>query len=291
LYADDIVLTSNNLNDIRTALVKTDEYLSLCNLKLNLEKCKIIKFRNKGKGRYRKDDKLFLNGHKIDFVSEFCYLGVVFQASGVSFAKHIDKRVKASIFAMSKLNCLPQSSLQAALKLFDLAISPVASYGIEAIWPYLNKNELLKLETVKSRFLKRVLSLSKYTKSRFVYELAETDLLVHDLQNKYSLPDTTEYDKFMLQKLITFSEIDPQFYETPAMLDPSWKEINCKDRHLFTRYACHGFHYLLCKNKSYHWCAKDNCECEKCGEKIGLYHLFECKTKSLTLSQAAKLKL
>jgi len=55
---------------------------------------------------------------------------------------------------MSKFNCLPQTSLRVAIKLFDLAISPVASYGIEAIWPYLNKGDLLKLETEKSRFLK-----------------------------------------------------------------------------------------------------------------------------------------
>jgi hypothetical protein len=289
LYADDIVLTSDNLNDIKAALLKIDEFLSLCNLKLNLSKCKIMKFRTKGKGRYKKDDILKYNGQIIDFVSEFCYLGVVFQASGTSFTKHIDKRVKAAIFAMSKLNSLPQTSVQTALKLFDLAISPVASYGLEAIWPFLTTADLFKLETVKSRFLKRVLSLSKYTKSRFVYELIETDLFVNDLKSKFSLSDTSDYDKFMEQKLITFSEIDPDFYLTPAMCNTSWKEINCKDRHMFTRYACHGFHHLFCKDKMYHFSAKENCECEKCGESIKFYHLFECKANSLTLSQAASL--
>jgi len=49
------------------------------------------------------------------------------------------------------------------------------------------------------------------------------------------------------------------------------EKIDSRDISIF---SCHGFHHLLCKIKSYHWCTKDNCECEKCGEKIGLYHLF-----------------
>jgi len=82
---------------------------------------------------------------------------------------------------------------------------------------------------------------------------------MHDLLNKYSLPDTPENDKFMLQKLITFSEIDIKFYETPAMLDPSWK-----DRQTFIHEICLSwFPSLTMQNKSYHWCAKYNCECEK----------------------------
>jgi len=143
-----------------------------------------------------------------------------------------------------------------ALNLFDLAISPVAGYSLETICLFHTKADIFKLETVKSRFLKRVLSLSKYTKSTYVYELIETDLFVNDLISKFSLPDTSEYDKFMVQKLITFSEIDPDFYLTLAMCNTSWKVINCKDRHMFMRCACHGFHHLFCKDKMYYFTAK-----------------------------------
>jgi hypothetical protein len=60
---------------------------------------------------------------------------------------------------------------------------------------------------------------------------------------------------------------------------------------MFTRHSVHGFHYLLCTDKSFHQSAKNDCECEKCGDKeIGVYHLLECKAKSLTLAQAAKMK-
>jgi hypothetical protein len=60
---------------------------------------------------------------------------------------------------------------------------------------------------------------------------------------------------------------------------------------MFTRHSVHGFHYLLCADKSFHHSAKKDCECEKCGDKeIGAYHHLECQAKSLTLAQAAKMK-
>jgi hypothetical protein len=65
-----------------------------------------------------------------------------FQSSGNTFSKHIDKRLRAAIFAISTLRSLNQTSVETALKLFDLAVSPVASYGIKAIWPYLSSNDL-----------------------------------------------------------------------------------------------------------------------------------------------------
>jgi hypothetical protein len=54
------------------------------------------------------------------------------------------------------------------------------------------------------------------------------------------------------------NEIEPLFYETPAMKDPSWKLINCKDRQMFTRHSVHGFHYLLAVYRQ-----KFSSECKK----------------------------
>jgi hypothetical protein len=291
LYADDIVLYSENLDSIIAALNKVVQYLAARNLKLNLSKCKIVKFRTGGKGRYKKEDKIKCGETDIEFVSEFCYLGVTLQASGNTFSKHVEKRANAAIFAMSKLSAIHKSSIATALKLFNLAIAPVASYGIEAIWPYLNVNDLTILESVKSRFLKKAMRLHYKARSRFVYQLADTDYFVHELMAKYSLPETEMSKKFSAQMVAKINEIEPMFYDTPAMKDPSWKQINCKDRHMFTRHSVHGFHYLLCADKSFHQSAKKDCECEKCGDKeIGVYHLLECQAKSLTLAQAAKMK-
>jgi hypothetical protein len=122
--ADDIVIISKNLHDIQNFLNRLVTFLAERNLKLNPAKCKILKFRNKGRGRYKASDKLQIGNNDVEFVSDFVYLGVKFQASGLSFAKHIDKRIKSTIFATCKLISLPKASLDTALKIFDLCYLP-----------------------------------------------------------------------------------------------------------------------------------------------------------------------
>jgi hypothetical protein len=217
---------SENLQDIQAFLNRlVAYYLAERKLKLNEDKCKVLKFRNKGRGRYKAADVIKVNNKEIEFVTEFIYLGVKFQASGTSFSKHIDKRVKASIFASAKLTSLPKTSVETALKIFDLAISPVASYGIEAVWQHLTTADLHKLETAKTRFLKKALCLSKFTKSRFVYELADTGLFIEDLRLKYNLPETDSYSKFLTNKRAIHLLILMINSTTP----PHWSPTNGKN--------------------------------------------------------------
>jgi hypothetical protein len=54
--------------------------------------------------------------------------------------------------------------IETAQKLFDLAVSPVPSYSIEAFWPYLSKGDINELEKTKSRFLKNSPLLKKTNK-------------------------------------------------------------------------------------------------------------------------------
>jgi hypothetical protein len=58
LYADDMVVLAEDLADLREAIRLIKEYLLQRNLKLNLSKCVMMKYRNKGKGKYRHDDKI-----------------------------------------------------------------------------------------------------------------------------------------------------------------------------------------------------------------------------------------
>jgi len=60
------------------------------------------------------------------------------------------------------------------------------------LWPFLSKNDLEKLERVITRYLKKVLGLSKFNWSRYVYELVDADLFVSDfidLKEKFSLSE------------------------------------------------------------------------------------------------------
>jgi hypothetical protein len=288
LYADDVVLLSDDLNMLKMAADKLTAYLRDRELELNAEKCKIVKFKNGGVGRPKNSDVMYIGSEKIQFVNEFKYLGVTFQQSGKSFSKHVKKRVNAALCAIYRIKKLSQMSIQAGLKLFDLAIAPIISYGIEAIWPFLSTNDLNILETVKPRFLKRLLSLSKFVKSRFTYQLAECDLFIQDLRNKFKLAATANYENFLTQHLTNSSTIENKFYETPAMTDNKWKRCNFLNRHVYTRHACHGFHFKLCKNKVFHDKAEDDCVCEKCNEKMETYHFLECKMNNDSLHKVAK---
>jgi hypothetical protein len=288
-YADDIVLTSTDLDDLKAALQFIKEYLLARKLELNLGKCKVMKFRNKGKGRYKLTDKLQLDGVNIEFVTEFTYLGVVFQPSGISFNKHIEKRVRAALLATYNIPQLQSLSIETASKLFDLKVSPIASYAIEEIWPFLSKNDLDKLESVKTRYFKRVLGLSKFNRSRFVYALLDFDLFVSDLKQKFALPDTFAFDKFCEANLVKQTEICDEFYTTCTMENTNWKSILFEDRHVFTRFACHGYHYLFCKNQNFHFEAKAECMCEYCNESCDQYHLTKCTVKKVSLREAAKI--
>ncbi|CAB3387087.1 Hypothetical predicted protein [Cloeon dipterum] len=287
LFADDMVLLSSSLDDIRRSLELLISYLAFRELELNFDKCKILKFRNKGRGRLKNTDSLIVHNMPIEFVNEFTYLGVVFQASGISFSKHVAKKVRAAILATAALKNLAKSSLSTALKLFDLAIAPIASYGIQVIWPYLTLNDLQKLETAKSRFLKKALCLSKFMKSRLAYKLADTEFFVDKLCSRFSLPRTQNYNKFIDNQLFKISEIDPEFYGAPAMVNPSWKSVCYDMRHALTRHACHDFHFLLCKTKNYHSSAIGECVCKFCDKNIGFYHFFSCDKNEMSLAQAA----
>jgi hypothetical protein len=77
---------------------------------------------------------------------------------------------------------------------------------------------------------------------------------------------------------------------TPAMVNPDWKKSCFEDRHLFTRFACHGFHYVLCRTKSYHASASETCVCDKCNHPMDLYHFLDCTQNNMSLIEASKWK-
>jgi hypothetical protein len=105
----------------------------------------------------------------------FSNLGVLFQPPGNTTTKDIDKILRADTIAIFRPKSLRKTSIVTAIKLFGLAVFPVASYMIEAIWPYFSVDDLNNLEKTKSRYLKRVLSMDKTERSRLTYELIETD--------------------------------------------------------------------------------------------------------------------
>jgi hypothetical protein len=59
------------------------------------------------------------------------------------------------------------------------------------ICPFLSYRDLNNIEAVKSRYLKRLLCVSKFSKSRLVYELIGEKYLVDELKVKFKLGTTS----------------------------------------------------------------------------------------------------
>ena len=65
-----------------------------------------------------------------------------------------------------------------------------------------------------------------------------------------------------------------------------WNEANYLLRHLYTRVAAHGLHRQICAAKGFH-SPNEGCQCTLCGGLCSMYHIIDCKRRTLTLSYYA----
>jgi hypothetical protein len=97
-------------------------------------------------------------------------------------------------------------------------------------------------------------------------------------------------NKFCEAYLEKQNEICDEFYTKCTMHNKNWQIILFEDRRVFTRFACHGYHCLFCKNKHFHFDVKaDYCMCEYCNESCDQYHLNQCTVRKVSLREAAKI--
>jgi hypothetical protein len=287
LYADDMVFISDSLEKLDQIMHKFLDFCTKNKMQVNFDKTKILRFTNLGRGS-KGNDKLIVDGHNIEFVNSFPYLGVTFQPCGVSFSKHITQRCKNALTAMHFGGNLRDLSLKCAKELFSLKFAPIATYGIQCIWPYLKKCDFLTLESLMMRYYKRVLGLSKTARNTLVHFLIEEKLFSEIIQEKFDLPFTIEYEKFQVEiEERAQREFDPYFFETLAMCSDVWKQPLFKNRHVYTRFAVHGFHHLICTDRANYHDAKEGCVCKLCGKDCDQYHLENCEKRVLSITDYA----
>lgn len=284
LYADDMAIASNSREQLQEAINDLSHWANVNKLSIHPKKTNLMVF--KAGGRKATADRILLNGSPIPTVASYTYLGVEFQCSGKSFAMHTKAKAIAAIRAMSDIPALTKLSFTTAMKLFRAKIVPVITYALQVIWPHLTKTDFAVLESVKATFLKRVMSLSKFTKSRLVYEMAGEQFLIEELVTwqPYSSA-ATEHIRIRKEKR---SEIWPEFYGTEALIfRERWQQPNYDMRHVITRYAVHGFHWKICVKVHYH--DPDlTCVCKLCGGRAVIYHLERCPGRRAPLRHFAE---
>jgi hypothetical protein len=218
---------------------------------------------------------LTVNGVKVDFVSNFTYLGFVVTTSMKSFSRHLAKRKINATMNLYGLPDLKKLAISPALKLFALKIAPCMYYGIRPIWSHLSLENLRQIESVKTTFLKRLMGISKHSRNRITYLLTGCKPFVQDIQELFQLEKTDAYLALVEEIEGKLAEVDTNVFCTPAFRTTTWQESLAPGRHIKCRAAAHGFHHKFCQISRWHE-AGHTCICRFCANQCSQYHFLDC---------------
>lgn len=220
------------------------------------------------------------NGEPLKITNRYKYLGITLQTTASSFRIHIEEKTAAAIKAMYNIKNITLLKLETAMKLFETIIASIITYGIELYWEKLKTRDMEKIESVKARYLKKAIGISKYAPNRMTYAITRETYFLDDVRNTMLLPSAEAYRKAIARKKQKEKENNTEFFGTDAMINTQWMESNQPQRHAIVGLAIHGYHHLMCTNKKFHQ-PNDQCVCESCEQ----YHYDKCKKRSRSLRE------
>lgn len=173
MYADDVILISENAQGLQNALNKLQLYCEYWGLDVNVKKTKSLVFINTGK---LTTHKFTFKGNIIEQVRKYTYLGITFSVNGSFTNAAIDvynKGLKA-YFKFRKCFEGNKPKIKTLIHVFDHTVKPVLLYGSE-IWGLFSGKKLLaktdsffdklcknlKIENIHRQFCKYVLEVPK----------------------------------------------------------------------------------------------------------------------------------
>ena len=136
LYADDLVLVSESEKGLQCCLDKLYTYCKEWNLKINVEKSKVIIFNKSGKKIIRK----FLIGNEVlEISNKYTYLGIELTANGnfSGAVKQLCEKASKSLGRLKRTLFSERIDIRLYLDFFDKLIAPIFLYGCEVWGAYL----------------------------------------------------------------------------------------------------------------------------------------------------------
>ena len=176
LFADDMVILAESLNDLPKSLDNLCLYCDEWGLEVNTDKTKIMDFRNRG--ILKNNESWTYKNIAIEAANDFNYLGCTFNYTG-SFTLNnqtlYGKGLKAMNVLISNLKRY-NTSPRVALQLFDAFVSPILYYSCEVSG--FSRADIL--EKLHLRFCKSVLGVRQSTCNAAVYgELGRYPLYIN----------------------------------------------------------------------------------------------------------------
>ena len=155
------------------------------------------------------------------------------------------------------------------MKLFRTKVLPTLTYGLEEIWEFPSLRQLQDLESLKPRYHKSVLGVSKFSEGNLPNTGPENanPSAVHTGIWGTTTRATGKRDS-----------TEESFYSTDAMVNREWTQ---EEYDLMTRFAIHGFHHRVCSRTTFHL-ANHEYICLLCSEQCDIYHVMECKRRTVS---------
>lgn len=154
LFADDLVLLSDSVAGLQRKFNILSKYCKKWNMKVNLDKTKVVVFKNGGHLSSR--EKWSYDGNTVSTVNCYKYLGLIFSCRlkwGKACKTLAQQASKALNMVKSCLVKLGRRDPVVAFKLFDAMITPILFYGAELWGTHYQKD----IETVHQKFCKWLL--------------------------------------------------------------------------------------------------------------------------------------
>ena len=237
LYADDLIIASPFLLDVKRSLNDLHEYCRINKLTVNVQKTSMMKFR-KG-GPLKKSDKVFYGYEEIGFTNSFCYLGYNLSPSLTitTHLKHLVRSAIRSTFALQQKLPFSKINFTSAKRLFESIVYLAAMYGIQTIDHGVFSAQIdSHVKQIQGIFWKKWCGLSVYTRNTsLLHHILGDDFLRIDRASPLKRRIIAQYYANEAHHLICLVE---RCFESQLDCICRYCNNNIDFRHLDT---CHGF--------------------------------------------------
>ena len=219
MYADDIVILSEDINVLQKMIEKLEEYCEIWNMEVNLEKSAIMVFRNGG--RLSSAEKWKYKGENVKIVSEYTYLGVIITPK-LSFQKHLESR---NSVAKSGMNAVWKEflgnkvvSLSAKYKMFEAVSRSIQCYAAQ-VW---GSGMFDTVDKLQIYFIKKILRLPDCTPTYSIFlesKICCSHLYSLNLHINYIRKTLFEYAEERLPRILSRKILDKGIYWAKKLND------------------------------------------------------------------------
>ena len=186
LFADDLVLIGKSVSDLQKKINILLTYAKKWGLEFSVSKCKILPVHNP----FLESVELKMGNTVLENVTEYKYLGIKIDSSGIDFAKFIQDKCNEAETRSSMLSSFLAkfefSTVEDAVRLHNALVRPLLETGSQVI--FYDRDNLDKIEKTNLKCLRNYLKIFSSTlreTQRFLAGVEPMKMRIHRLKLKF----------------------------------------------------------------------------------------------------------